>query len=264
LPLKYFDVHCHVFPDAVAPKAVAALTKHYGLPWECTGTFSDLSRSLKQAGIDKAVVLSSATRPDQVEHINDYLSSFVSDSILALGTLHPDYPDCKHELKRMMELGLSGLKFHSDFLGIPVDDIRMMRIFEIIPPDMPVMLHAGDEKLDFSAPRRIANVLDHFPHLNNVIAAHMGGYSAWDEAWRTLVGRKVWFDTSSTFWKISAEKVKEMVLAHGVDRILFGTDYPAVSHVHGIADTGSLDLPQEQLEMIFYKNAERLFHTALS
>ena len=82
-----------------------------------------------------------------------------------------------------------------------IDEPKMMRLYELIPPELPVLFHVGDVRYDYSSPKRLANMMDHFPHLKNIIAAHMGGYSVWDESWKHLVGRDVWFDTSSTFFK---------------------------------------------------------------
>ena len=174
--MKYFDVHCHVFPDAVAPKVVASLESYYHEPWRRKGTVADLHESLEDAHIDKAVFLASATRPDQVQNLNNYLASLLGPKVICLGSLHPDYEDCKGELARMKEIGLTGLKFHPDFQKLYIDEPKMMRLYELIPPEMPMLFHIGDPCSDYSSPKRLANVLDHFPHFKNIIAAHMGGY----------------------------------------------------------------------------------------
>jgi predicted TIM-barrel fold metal-dependent hydrolase len=54
-----------------------------------------------------------------------------------------------------------------------------------------------------------------------------------------------------------------MILAHGVEKILWATDYPALSHRDGIAEARTLDLTEDQFELIFHKNAERLFGVTL-
>ena len=119
--MKYFDVHCHVFPDSVAPKVVASLESYYHEPWRRTGTVADLHESLEDARIDKAVFLASATRPDQVRNLNNYLASLLGPKVICLGSLHPDYADLKGELARMKEIGLTGLKFHPDFQKLYID-----------------------------------------------------------------------------------------------------------------------------------------------
>jgi hypothetical protein len=79
-----------------------------------------------------------------------------------------------------------------------------------------------------------------------------------DEVKKHLVGRDVWFDTSSTFWELPAEQAKEIALAHGTDRILFGSDYPASLPGQAIADVLTMGLSDEDNEKIFYRNACKL------
>lgn len=255
--MKIFDIHCHVFPDIVAPKIIDALESFYGFRWERSGTCPDLMESLNEAGVNRAVVFSCATRPDQVRNINDYLASKISDRLIGFGTLHPDFADFRRELERMRSLGLRGIKFHPDFQQFDFDDPRMFPIFEAIPPDMPIMVHAGDPKSDYSAPRRIARVLELFPHLT-LIAAHMGGYGVWDEAERRLIGKNLWLDASSVVGHIPAERVERLIRAHGAERVLFGSDYPSVSHANAVASILNMNLSESERELLFWKNACRL------
>ena len=37
---RLFDFHTHIYPDAIADKAVAALNKFYEFECECGGTYS--------------------------------------------------------------------------------------------------------------------------------------------------------------------------------------------------------------------------------
>ncbi len=255
--MKIFDIHCHAFPDIVAPKIIESLESFYGFPWERTGTYPDLMASLDEAGVERAVIFSCATRPDQVRNINDYIASKTSERLIGFGTLHPDFRDFRQELNRMRSLGLRGIKFHPDFQRFDFDDRTMYPLFEAIPPDMPVMVHAGDPKLDFSAPRRIAHVAALFPHLT-LVAAHMGGFGVWDEAERLLIGQNLWLDVSSTIGHLSAERVERLARAHGLDRVLFGSDYPSVSHAHAIAAVQTMNLSELESEALFWKNACRL------
>ena len=130
-------------------------------------------------------------------------------------------------------------------------------MYEEIGSDYPIVFHVGDKKLDFSNPERLAKVLEKFPE-HKFVAAHMGGYSVWDKEARCLFGKNVWFDTSSTMWEVTPEKMAKMIHEHGADKVLFGTDYPAVSLVAEAERVEALDLTEEEKEMIFYKNAATL------
>ena len=102
-------------------------------------------------------------------------------------------------------------------------------------------------------------LLDTLPELR-VIAAHFGGYLMWDRAKRSLVGRNVWLDTSSAIPFMGSGEAAEIIEAHGADRILWGSDYPAVQPQTAIAQLESLGLPTEDQEKIFYRNAEKLLN----
>lgn len=260
--MKYIDVHAHVFPDNIAAKVIGALQEFYGYSWKGCGTPGDLLSSMDEAGITRSVIFSAATKPEQVRHINDYIASLVRaypDRFIGFGTLHPNYSDCGQEIVRMQELGLKGIKFHPDFQEIYIDSPGMMKIYDEVPYDFPILFHIGDKRFTRSAPFRLANVMNEKKHLT-VIAAHMGGYSEWENAWKYLIGKDLWMDVSSTIGLIPADEIRKMVLAHGVDRVLFASDYPAVRQKEAIENVLSLGLSGEDNEKIFYRNAERLFH----
>ena len=259
--MKYIDMHTHVFPAKIADKAVKFLEEYYQHQWSGGGDPEDLLESLDAAGVDKALIFSCATKPEQVTAANDFLQLMQTvhpEKFFAFGTIHPDYRDIDGEISRIRELGLKGLKIHPDFQQIYINEPKMFRIYEAAG-DLPVTIHMGDKKGDFSSPWRLVEVLDRFPQLT-VIAAHFGGYSEWDEVWKHLVGRNVYFDTSSTIWELPAAEAREIVLAHGVDKILFGSDYPARKPAEAIVDVLQMELSATDNDKIFHLNAERLLH----
>ncbi len=257
--MKYIDIHTHIFPEKIAAKAVAFLEEYYHHRWSGGGSPADLLTQLENANVDKALIFSCATKPEQVIPANDFLYAEKNahpEKFIAFGTIHPDFPDIEKELSRIRTLGLKGIKIHPDFQQIYINEPKMFRIYEAAQ-DLPLMIHMGDKKGDFSSPWRLAQVLDRMPQLK-VIAAHFGGYSEWDDAMKHLVGRDIFFDTSSTIWELPAENARGMVLAHGVDRFLFGSDYPAATPAQAISDVLKLGLSDADNEKIFHLNAERL------
>ena len=258
--MKYIDMHSHIFPPGVAEKVIHALETYYGSRWVGTGELDDLLRNLRRARISRCVIFSSATKPSQVIPINNFLSRLQSqypELLLAFGTLHPDFPDCRAEIARMRELGLHGLKFHPDFQQFNIDDPRMDGIYEAVGDSMPLLFHVGDCRTQYSKPERLLRVHRKFPSLK-LIAAHMGGYSEWDRAWNSLIGQEIWLDISSTIKFIGPEEVRRMVEAHGADRVLFASDYPAEVHRKAVESVLSLGLPEAENAKIFYRNAEKL------
>ena len=257
--VEYFDIHAHVFPVTLAEKAVGWLESYYGYRWEGRGVTDDLLKSMEESSVRRAVVFSSATKPTQVRDVNDFLARVQRENaerFFAFGTLHPDYGDLRGELERIRELGLHGLKFHPDFQHFAIDDPRMFRIYEAVGDTLPMLFHVGDRTSDLSAPRRLAAVLDAMPGLR-VVAAHFGGYAQWEEARRCLIGRDLWIDTSSTLPLLPVDEAARMARDHGIDKVLFASDYPAVRHRRAIDDVLSLGFTPEENEKVFHRNAER-------
>ena len=264
--MKIFDVHSHIFPPNIAGKVIHELETYYGFLWQGSGLLDDLLRSLRSARIDRSVIFSCATKPTQVVSINNFISSLQNqypELLIGFGTLHPDFENYREEIRRIKKLGLRGLKFHPDFQQFRIDDPKMMRIYEEVGDTLPMLFHMGDRRTEFSSPVRLANILEKLPHLT-LIAAHMGGYSVWEESWKHLIGKPLYMDISSTIWVLSPQETRKMVLAHGVDRVLFASDYPAVGHRKAVEDVLSLGLSEKDNEKIFHKNAEKLFNIVLS
>jgi uncharacterized protein len=63
---------------------------------------------------DIQVLLSVATRPDQVESINSWISGIWKDypGIIPLGAMHPEHPDPEAESMWMRQPGIKGIKLH--------------------------------------------------------------------------------------------------------------------------------------------------------
>ena len=68
---RIFDMHAHVYPDAIAAKAVGALNHFYSFTAECSGTLEELFRCSYEAQVDGFALLGVATNPQQVEHVNE-------------------------------------------------------------------------------------------------------------------------------------------------------------------------------------------------
>lgn len=253
-----FDFHTHAYPERIASKSVDFLNKYYKVSCRGDGTMGDLLSSARDGGVGYLLVHAVATKPTQVENVNTWIAGHLTENVFGFGTMHPGYTGgIEKELGRIRSLGLLGLKLHPDFQGYFVDDESMDPIYSAIEGKMPVLIHSGDEKSEFSSPRRLSNVLDRYPKLT-VIAAHLGGYSRWDDAERYIVGRHCYIDTSSSLWAIPPEKAVSIIRRHGVDRVLFGTDYPLVRHEDELKRFFALGLTEEENEKILFGNAKRL------
>ncbi len=270
---KVIDAHVHIYPEAISDKACDALGRFYEFSIQGGGTYSDLERQSTrfkigepgfQAEMRGFMLLGVATTPHQVPKVNDNLANTVKAArekgfeCWGFAGMHQDYPDFEGEVERAEEIGLTGIKIHPDIQGVDIDDGRLLRLYEIIEGRMPLFLHMGDARPQyrFSEPGKLAKVLKMFPRLK-VVAAHYGGYQAWDEASRCLWGHpNVWYDCSSSLWAMSPEKAKELTLGCGEDRVMYGTDYPVYSLIPYFQLFERIDLTDEQREKLLYKNAK--------
>ena len=73
---RLYDSHCHIYPDMIAPRAVASIDQFYeGLPVKSQdGTTATLLKTGREEGISHFIVHSVATRPQQTAHINEFIS----------------------------------------------------------------------------------------------------------------------------------------------------------------------------------------------
>ena len=261
------DSHCHIYPDKIAERAVKGIGDFYSIPMTNGGTVSDMVKSETEAGVTHCIVFSVATKVSQVESINNFIASEVEKSngfMTGLGTLHPDSPDIAADIEHLLSLGLKGVQLHPDIQGFKVDDYRCLKIYELCEKArIPVLLHAGDNRYDFSNPNRIKPILDTYTDLT-VIGAHLGGWSIWDKAVLEFKDYKNFYvDCCSSLYAITPEKATEVIRAYGADRVMFATDYPMWSPKEELERFSKLDLTESEREQILYKTATKLFDLSL-
>ena len=256
---KIVDFHAHAFDEKIAVKATENLHKYYGIKPAADGRYENLLKSAEKSGVEKLVVCATATKPGQVQMINTYVSGLQNENIIGFGTLHPEFDEIDSELNRMETLGLHGIKFHPIFQKFKIDDEIAMRMFEKIGNRFPILIHMGDKNSDGTTPERLWNVMKEIPEIT-FIAAHLGGYGEWDAVKKFLIGKNLYFDTSSSVRFMKPQMAKELILAHGTDKILFGTDYPLSDHAYEMKVLKKLKLNEEDYEKIYWQNAYKLLN----
>ncbi len=261
---ELFDAHCHIYPERIAARAVNATNAFYGLSSFGEGTVSHLLSEGARVGVDRFVVQSVASTPHQVSSINRFIADAVRESegrLCGLGTLHPDTSDLSGEIREILSLGLHGVKLHPDIQNFKIDDPRCLKIYEKCEEEgLPILMHAGDSRYDRSNPNRLLPILEIYTGLT-VVAAHLGGWSMWEEAVEKLAGLpNLYVDTSSSFAFLSKEKAKELILRYGTDRVLYGTDYPMWQADREIETLLKMQLSESDYRKIFSENAKRVFH----
>ncbi|MBQ8683882.1 MAG: amidohydrolase [Clostridia bacterium] len=260
---RVMDAHCHVYPTAIAARAVAGTDRFYDLHSVYDGTVDDLLGKGTAAGVDHFVVQSVATSPKQVRSINEFIATAVAEAggrFTGLGTMHPDSPDLVADFRHIQELGLKGVKLHPDIQQFKIDDYRCLKIYELCEAaGIPILLHTGDSRYDYSNPNRLLPVMEIYTGLT-VVGAHLAGWSVWEEACDKLGHLpNLYMDCSSCFAFMSRQRAADIIRHFGTERVLFGTDYPMWPVEEELAVLLSLGFTEEENRRMLWDNAYEIF-----
>ena len=261
---KVIDAHCHIYPEKIAEKAVDGIGAFYDIEMNEKGTAADLLARGTAAGIDTFLIFSVATTPAQVSSINRFIASQAEASegrMIGLGTIHPDSADLRGDIEQIVDLGLRGIKIHPDFQKFKLDDFRYLKAYELCAArGLPVLIHTGDRRYDYSNPNRMKPLLDCYKDAT-FIGAHFGGWSMWEQATAELSGYDNFYvDCSSSFYSLDKATAKRLIRTYGADKVLFGSDYPMWQAKEELEYLSSLGLEDAEMACILHKNAEKIFN----
>lgn len=256
--MNIIDIHAHIYPHAIARKAADNVRNFYQIGRDMDGTPEMLTDRGAKAGVSKYVILPVAIRPDKVDSINQFiLEQTRRDSrFIGFGTLHAEMGNTGDGAQHIADLGLKGVKLHPDCQKFPIDDPRLFPAYEAIQGKLPLMLHMGDRRYNFSHPARLRKILQLFPRLQT-IAAHFGGYSMYETACHMLRDTSCIMDISSSLMFMKPGEAEYYINLYGAERMAFGTDYPVWDPVEEVERMMALNLTMEQKEQIAWKTAHR-------
>lgn len=257
--MPVIDAHAHIYPEKLAERAVKAIGEFYQIEMDGgAGTGDDCVKVCERTPITHFIVHSVATTAHSVETINSFIASECEKhpELIGFATMHPDYEDTEAEIGRAIGLGLHGVKLHPDTQAVDIDDPRLMELYEIIAGRLPLVVHTGDYRYDYSHPRRLKRVLDAFPDLV-VDAAHYGGWSIPEIGYDVLHDERVFIDTSSSIFMMGTRRAEELIKLWGADRVMFGTDYPMWDQEEEYRLIMTLDLSDDDREKVLWRTAER-------
>jgi len=260
------DFHVHAFNDKIAERAISKLEATVEFKAFTDGTLADTIKRFDEWGVDKGVLLPIATKPSQQTVINDWSIAQESEKIIPFGSVHPDAEDALDELVRIKNIGLKGIKLHPDYQGFIIDDEKLFPIYKKCAElDLPIVFHGGVDAIspDFvhAMPENTARAFKSVPEMTMIIA-HLGGMNLWDDVEKYLVGLagEIYFDTAFIADYCSDEQAERIIKNHGANRILFASDCPWHKSTQEIDMINRLNLSDDEKEMIFYKNAERILN----
>lgn len=256
--MHLIDIHTHVYPDPIARKATKSIQEFYDIPGAgMDGTVRMLLERGAQAGISQYVILPVSVRPDRTRHINDFIvqQAKLYNAFIGFGTVHAEMADLNAEVQYIMANGLRGIKMHPDTQRFAIDDARLFSMYEEISGKIPVVLHMGDSRYEYSRPAKLRRVLELFPRLE-VIATHFGGYEMYEEAYVQLHDKNCIFDISSSMMFMDDGVAEDYINRYGAERMAYGTDYPLWDPVMEVQRFQQLNLTGDQFEQIAWKTAK--------
>ncbi|MCL1823444.1 MAG: amidohydrolase family protein [Oscillospiraceae bacterium] len=267
--MKIIDSHVHIYPEKIAERASQSIADFYNMPVKYDGTVQKLIEICERNQITNCVICSVATIPERVNVINEFIAESANASkrskdstvtFTGLCALHPEMTEAEidAELMRAKSAGLKGIKLHPDFQEFRIDDKNAYKIYERAEGKFPILFHTGDKRYNYSNPNRLAKILRDFPKLT-AIGAHFGGWSEWGDADCLTGFENLYVDTSSSLYELKPEAAKKLIRMFGENRVLFGSDYPMWNAEDEIKLIENLKLSERVKELIFHKNAERVY-----
>ena len=208
-----------------------------------------------------------ANNDRQAKLMRDSGGRFIAFADCALGDIYTGAWRVATELERaVLKLGLRGLKIHPSNLKLAADDLQLIPVVKKAAElKIPIMIHsypsASDPLFDLSSPERIFRLIwavgldpEERPPF---IVAHMGGVRFLE----MIVGGG-YVDISGTLLDIcelyGVEFAERLLRRIGLERVLFGTDYPIFPYKRYFEVLDRMSFTDEEIEQIAYKNAARL------
>ncbi|HEY32253.1 MAG TPA: amidohydrolase [Dehalococcoidia bacterium] len=270
------DFHTHVFSPQVKEnrdryiESDSSFALLYSSPKAKLATADELIESMDREGVDISVILGGgwATHELCVE-TNDYILESVArypKRLVGFCAVKLDLVEAAvAEIERCVRGGARGIgeirldtqSFDAEALAPVIEVIREHDLILLTHASEPVG-HQYAGKGDVT-PERLYSLIETYPDITHV-CAHWGGglpfYALMPEVKEVL--RNVFFDSAaSPFLYVPQvyERVSELV---GVDKVLFGSDYPLLPQSRLLKEIDSLNLSPETREQILSGNARRL------
>lgn len=279
------DAHTHIFPEKIRRNREAYFTDEpafkelYRSPKSRMIGARDMLAAMDDGQVDKAVVFGFPWKdPLLYKQHNDYISEAVSrypHRFIGLGCFDPFSDGAAEEaLRCLQKAGLSGigeLAFYQT--GFENTDLPGLQpVMEICRDlDLPVMIHAS-EPIGHSYPGKTPNILAQIYQLvqtfpqNKIILAHWGGGLFFFSLLKKEVKeslKNVYFDTAASPYLYDVDVYRVAVQRVGVEKILFGSDYPLLPPARYFDEMKTAGLLEDEIHQICGLNAAELFKVAV-
>jgi uncharacterized protein len=275
------DAHTHVFSPRVIEKRAeyiqrdACFAMLYSLPKARLATADDLIDSMDRQGIDMSIVCNIGWADhDLCVESNDYILESVGrypKRLAGLAAIQPKADEAAvRELERCVKGGMCGVgEMRPDLQGFDMCDDRLLTpLVNILTRGRLIWLSHTSEPVGHDYPGKGALtpqviypfILRH-PEMH-IILAHWGGglpfYALMPEVKTAL--RNVFFDTAASPYLYQPQIYKQAMNIIGIERILFGSDYPLMLQGRPLEEIKALGLPAIDNELLLGGNAASLLN----
>ena len=273
------DFHTHIVPPWIKERRQEYLGRDplfdhlYSNPKAKLATADDLIASMDEEGIDISVALNIGWISHELcQETNDYIMEAVSHypkRLVGFCAIQPKAGDVAiAELERCAKGGLRGIgELRPDVQGFDLgDEATMAPIVKAANRHGMILLTHSSEPVGHQyagkgevTPDILYRFIGRFPQIP-FVCAHWGGglpfYALMPEVASAL--QNVFFDTAATPFLYRPEIFRYIADIAGVDKILFGTDYPLMPQNRVMKQLRSLDMGVDAEKLILGDNAKRL------
>ena len=178
------------------------------------------------------------------------------------------------EAERLIAAGARGFKFHPSMQGFYPNDTKVYPLYEVIADaGLPALFHTGQTgvgaglpggmgvKLKYSNPIYLDDVAADFPTLT-IVMAHPS--FPWQDEALSIATHKpnTYIDLSGWSPKYFPQNLVQYSNTLIKDRVVFGSDYPALTPDRWLADFEKLPIKPEVRPLILKDNAIKLLKLA--
>ena len=243
--------------------------------------YERMRADMDRNGIDYALVLSSYKVTEDRPSVQEIIDTVEGDpriGVVAGVSYHNYRAHDLAELRILLRTGkIRALKLYPGYEAFYVHDPRMRVVYELAGEfQVPVMIHTGDTydpkgKLKYAHPLEVDEVAVDFRDVTFVIC-HLGNPWFVDAMEVIYKNENVVGDISGLTLGEFSERFESFmleqlhdVLAYAGDpsSLLFGTDWPICDVGSYIRFVRQLDLKEEEIEQILWKNSARVFRLDL-
>lgn len=221
---------------------------------------------MTQNQVSRCIVISDSDITSPIGTVDECVELFRNvEKVYVVGGISPFF-DYEKQLKKLEgyleQKMIIGIKLFTGHEMFYLTDNRINEVYDLaIRYDVPVLFHTGWDNSQYSAVSEVAKVAEEYPELK-LVCCHCF-YPNICDCQEVIRCSNVYFDISSiaddcTILEEIESEIKKLI--HEIPtRVLFGSDYSGCKQMHHIEMVRRLGLDKSTEELVFEKNATRLY-----